>query len=54
MAEVWIPAPALQSILESGHPVTEAEQVKLLPAEEGSFVFETGSGEYSFAVERLV
>jgi alpha-L-rhamnosidase len=46
-ATVYLPA-AGDRITESGRPVTDAEDVRLISQDSGSAVFEIGSGEYRF------
>ena len=50
IAEVFLPTPKPQNVLESGKPATQAAGVKFLRHENGKSVFEVGSGKYAFAV----
>ena len=50
IAEVFIPTPKPENVLESGKPATQAVGVKFLRQENGKSVFEVGSGKYAFAV----
>ena len=47
-AEVWIPCASLESVLESGEPVGEADGVTDARARDGAVVCEVGSGQYEF------
>ena len=47
-ATVFVPAKDRNSVLESGKPAGEAAGVKFLRMEEGTAVYQVGSGEYHF------
>lgn len=51
-ATVSVPAPAVASITESGKPAALARGLKFLRMENGAAVFEAGSGNYQFKVEK--
>ncbi len=50
-ATVFIPAKDATSVRESGKPVAKAEGVKFTSRENGTVVFEVGSGTYTFVSE---
>jgi hypothetical protein len=51
-ATVYVPASNPQAVTESGRPAGGAEGVKLLRTENGTAVFEVGSGKYAFRAPR--
>ncbi len=51
-ATVYIPAPDVRSVRESGRPAETAAGVRFLRMEGGYAVFSTGSGSYTFSVAR--
>jgi alpha-L-rhamnosidase len=48
-AEVWLPAKENAVITESGKPINQSSEIKLLRYEEGYAVLAVGSGEYDFS-----
>ncbi len=51
-ATVFLPAHSLESVTESGKPISRAEGVRFLRAERSAQVFEVASGEYTFRVAK--
>lgn len=47
-AEVHVPCDDAGSVIEGGRPVDEVDSVRLVRVEDGSAVFEVGSGDYEF------
>jgi alpha-L-rhamnosidase len=47
-AEIWVPVRGEGNVTESGNPVATVKDIKLLRQEKGYFVYETGSGRYTF------
>jgi len=50
VAEVHVPAKTRGAVTEGGRPVDAAKGVRFLRMEDGTAVFEVGSGSYSFGV----
>jgi alpha-L-rhamnosidase len=53
-AEVNVPADSRWAVTEGGAPAADVEGVRFLRVEAGAAVFEVGSGEYDFAVDRVL
>jgi len=53
-AELRMPAPGRWAVTEGGRPAEASEAVRLLRMEDGEAVYELGSGEYSFAIDRVL
>jgi alpha-L-rhamnosidase len=51
-ATAYIPAVNKEAISENGVPASETEGVKFLRMENGSAVFEIGSGKYEFIINK--
>ncbi|MCA9263388.1 MAG: family 78 glycoside hydrolase catalytic domain, partial [Planctomycetales bacterium] len=51
-AEVHVPAPSAQSITESGHPLDQADHVRVVRQEGDRVVVSVDSGHYAFVVDR--
>lgn len=50
-ATVWLPSKNLQTITEGDAPIAKAREVKFVKLENGSAIYEVGSGTYSFSAE---
>jgi hypothetical protein len=50
-ATIYMPAAAVETVTESGHPAASAPGVTFLRLESGAAVYEVGSGAYQFASE---
>lgn len=51
-ATVFVPAKSADDITESGAPLTQSKDIKLLETKEGSVKLSLGSGKYQFAVNK--
>lgn len=51
-ATVFVPAKSADDITESGAPLTQSKDIKLLETKEGSVKLSLGSGKYQFAVKK--
>lgn len=51
-ATVFVPAKSAEVITESGTPLTQSKEIKLLDTKEGSVKLSLGSGKYQFAVKK--
>lgn len=51
-ATVFIPAKSVDAVAESGAPITQSKDIKLLETKEGSVKLSLGSGKYQFAVNK--
>lgn len=51
-ATVFVPAKSADAITESGAPLTQSKDIKLLETKEGSVKLSLGSGKYQFAVNK--
>lgn len=51
-ATVFVPAKSADAITESGAPLTQSKDIKLLETKEGSVKLSLGSGKYQFAVKK--
>ncbi|MBI2275685.1 MAG: family 78 glycoside hydrolase catalytic domain [Bacteroidetes bacterium] len=52
IATVFVPAKSADDITESGAPLTQSKDIKLLETKEGSVRLSLGSGKYQFAVNK--
>jgi hypothetical protein len=53
-AELRMPAPSRWAVTEDGQPAELSRAVRFLRMEEGKAVYELGSGDYSFAIDRVL
>ena len=51
-ATVFVPAKSADAITESGAPLTQSKDIKLLETKQGSVKLSLGSGKYQFAVKK--
>lgn len=51
-ATVFIPAKSVDAVAESGAPITQSKDIKLLETKEGSVKLSLGSGKYQFTVNK--
>ncbi len=53
-AELRLPSPSRWAVTEAGHPAEEVAGIRFLRMDGPNVVFEVGSGDYSFAVDRIL